>query len=281
MNLKTALGVRPGELVALVGAGGKTTTAWRLLGLLVAAGERAVFTTTTRIFEPRDVPLILTPNPDLTKIARELAESQALVLAATQGERGDPDQAAHSPYVASPVKLVGLEPGVLSDLARRLPGVTWLVEADGAKGRLLKAPAEYEPVIPAGADRVVIVAGLEAIDQPLDERTVHRPEIAARLLGVPLGTVITPDLFANLIGHASGGLKGIPSHAEAVALLTQWDGRSHTHADTVARQLLLSRRIVRVVLAAPRAPDPVLKIWPETQTIADSPIRRLADSLRR
>ena len=138
---------------------------------------------------------------------------------------------------------------MLSDLARRLPEVTWLVEADGAKGRLLKAPAEYEPVIPDGADRVIIVAGLDAIGKPLDERAVHRPEIAVRLLGIPLGTTITPDLFTSLVGHTSGGLKGIPSHAEVVVLLIQWsgDGSPSTHADAIARQLLSNSRIAHVV----------------------------------
>ena len=53
---------------------------------------------------------------------------------------------------------MGLEPEVLGDLARRLPEITWLVEADGAKGRLLKAPEEYEPVIPDETDRVIVVA---------------------------------------------------------------------------------------------------------------------------
>ena len=97
MDLKTALGLIPGELVALVGAGGKTTAGWRLLRLLVDSGERAVFATTTHIFQPRDVPLILTPDPDPAEIVRGLARSQALVLAAARGERGDPEQAAHSP----------------------------------------------------------------------------------------------------------------------------------------------------------------------------------------
>lgn len=251
VNLKTALRLRAGELVALVGAGGKTTTAWQLLHLLVASGERAhkrvVFTTTTHIFEPQDVPLLLAPNPDPAEIARRLAESPSLVLAAARGERGDPAHAARSPYAASPVKLVGLEPEVLSDLARQLPEITWLVEADGARGRLLKAPAEYEPVIPAGADRVIVVAGLDAIGKPLDERVVHRPEIAARLLGVPLGTAITADLFAKLVGHTSGGLKGTPSRAEVVVLLAQWSGDSSRHAEAVARQLLSNSRIAHVV----------------------------------
>ena len=176
-------------MVAFVGAGGKTTAAWRLLRLLVESGERVVFTTTTRIFEPRerDVPLLLAPEPDPAEIERLLARSPALVLAAGRGEEVevDPAHPARSPYAAFATKLVGLAPDVLSALAQRLPGVTWLVEADGAKGRLLKAPAEYEPVLPAGAERVVVVAGLEAIGRPLDERTVHRPEIAARLLGLP------------------------------------------------------------------------------------------------
>ncbi len=247
VDLKTALGLRPGELVALVGAGGKTTTAWRLLRLLVASGERVIFTTTTRIFEPRDVPLILAPNPGPAEIVRRLAESPALVLAAARGEKGDPEHAACSPYTASSIKLVGLEPEVLSDLARQLPEVTWLVEADGAKGRLLKAPAEYEPVIPGEADRVIVVAGLEAIGKPLDERVVHRPEIAARLLGIPLGTAITPDLFASLVGHTSGGLKGIPSHAEVVVLLTQWDDCAHIYVDIITRQLVSNSRIAHIV----------------------------------
>jgi len=250
-------------MVAFVGAGGKTTAAWRLLRLLVESGERVVFTTTTRIFEPRErgIPLLLSPEPDPAEIERLLARSPALVLAAGRGEEVevemDPAHPARSPYAACPTKLVGLAPDVLSALAQRLPGVTWLVEADGAKGRLLKAPAEYEPVVPAGAARVVVVAGLEAIGRPLDERTVHRPEIAARLLGegrgeavtepptgvgglpgscakpppqVGVGSqlrqarldVITPAMVATLLGHQAGGLKGVPPQAQVVVLLTQW-----------------------------------------------------------
>jgi len=143
-----------------------------------------------------------------------------------------------------------------------MPHVTWLVEADGARRRLLKAPAEYEPVIPSEADRVVIVAGLDAIGRPLNERTVHRPEVAAPLLGVPPGAVVTPEMVAKLIGHPSGGLKGIPACAEVVVLLTQWEDGPCTHADAIARQILSGRSIERVVLADLCASEPVLKAWP-------------------
>jgi len=201
-------------MVAFVGAGGKTTAAWRLLRLLVESGERVVFTTTTRIFEPRErgIPLLLAPEPDPAEIERLLARSPALVLAAGRGEEVevDPAHPARSPCAACATKLVGLAPDVLSALAQRLPGVTWLVEADGARGRLLKAPAEYEPVVPAGAARVVVVAGLEAIGRPLDERTVHRPEIASRLLGEGRGEAVTepPTGPSTDSGQAVGGLPG-------------------------------------------------------------------------
>ncbi len=206
--------------------------------------------------------MLLALRPEPAEIARRLTESPFLVLAVARGERGDPAHAARSPYAASPVKLVGLEPEIVNDLARQLPKVTWLVEADGARGWLLKAPAEYEPVIPSETDRVIVVAGLDAIGKPLEEGVVHRPEIAARLLGVPLGTAITPDLFARLVGHSSGGLRGSPSQSEVVVLLTLWTDRSHIHAEPIARQLLSGRRVGRVVLVNLSISHPVLKMWP-------------------
>jgi len=90
---------------------------------------------------------------------------------------------------------------------------------------------------------------------------VHRSEIAAQLLNVPLGTIITPDMFTTLVGHTSGGLKDVPSRAEVVALLTQQSDSPNAHAETIARQLLSSSRISRVVLAGFPALDPVLEVW--------------------
>lgn len=261
MDLLTALNLKPGELVAFVGAGGKTTAIWSLLRALAARGERAIFTTTTHIFKPRQAPLLLDPSPDPAQIAALLTRWPALILAAGIGEAGDPQMAARCPYPASIQKLSGLKPEVVTDLATRLPGVTWLVEADGARGRELKAPADHEPAIPAGSDRVVIVGSLAALGRPLDDATVHRAEQAAKLLRVPLGVPITPDMIAGLIGHARGGLKAVPPKATAVALLTQLGSEPQPDAAGIACQLLLGKRIRRVVLASPRAKNPVLEVW--------------------
>jgi probable selenium-dependent hydroxylase accessory protein YqeC len=261
-GLTSALGLARGEMVAFVGAGGKTTAAWRLLGELADSGVRSIFTSTTHIFKPGgdDVALIVDPGPAAEDLRQAVERAPKVVWAARIGERGEPERARRSPYPAGAAKLVGVASDVLERLSLELPKVTWLVEADGARGRLLKAPAAYEPVIPSGADRVVVVAALDAIGRRLDGDTVHRPEIAARLLGATIGARITPAMLVELVAYPLGGMKGIPAGAEVVVLLTRWDG-SAADGEGVAERLLRTGRFARVVEADLRAPDPVVGAW--------------------
>jgi probable selenium-dependent hydroxylase accessory protein YqeC len=246
-------------MVAFTGAGGKTTAAWRVMGELARAGERAIFTTTTRIFKPTadDVRLVLDPDPSGARMRRTMERTRFAVLAAGLGARGDPEQAGRSPYPAEAVKLVGLSPAVLNRLFREVPSVTWLVEADGARGRLLKAPAAHEPVIPSRAGRVIVLAGLEAIGEPVDERTVHRARVASQLLGTDTGVTITPTMIARLVRHPRGGLKGIPPGAPAVVLLTHWHEAAGGDGEMIAEQLASEGGITRVVRVDLSSPDEV------------------------
>jgi probable selenium-dependent hydroxylase accessory protein YqeC len=61
MKLKDALGIRPGEVIGLVGGGGKTSIMFALAKELAAAGGCVVTTTTTKIFEPlpTETPLVI------------------------------------------------------------------------------------------------------------------------------------------------------------------------------------------------------------------------------
>jgi probable selenium-dependent hydroxylase accessory protein YqeC len=75
-QLREALGVGRGDVVSFVGAGGKTTTAMRLMVELAEAGQPVVFTTTTKILEPvlaEDERLVLSEQPEtILKIVPEL-----------------------------------------------------------------------------------------------------------------------------------------------------------------------------------------------------------------
>jgi molybdenum cofactor cytidylyltransferase len=267
VDLHEALSIKPGDVVTLVGAGGKTTAAMRLADEIAAAGGRAVFTTTTKIFEPvprADEALLVTDDEaELPARAPELLASYPkLFVAARRLTEADPDFAASYPWAVQAHKVAGPPPEWIDRLASALPGVTILVEADGAKHRLLKAPAAYEPVVPASTTLLVPMADLEVLGKPLTDEYVHRAALAAALLAVDEGTAITEEMVAKLLAHPQGGLKGAPPQARVVPLLHQRRGITPTpQAEKVARLLLAHPSIGRVVVAALRAQKPVLGVF--------------------
>jgi molybdenum cofactor cytidylyltransferase len=98
-----------------------------------------------------------------------------------------------------------------------------LIEADGARGKPLKAPSEYEPVIPDIVDTVLVLAGLSGLGKALTDEFVHRPENFARLSRLAIGNRITAEGLLRVLTHPSGGLQNIPSAARRIALLNQAD----------------------------------------------------------
>lgn len=73
-----------------------------------------------------------------------------------------------------------------------------LVEADGSRRLPLKAHAPHEPVIPANAQRVVLVVGADGFGKPIRD-VCHRSEHYAALCGVSENALVTPELEAALI----------------------------------------------------------------------------------
>jgi len=259
MKLYEALGIRPGDVAAFVGAGGKTTAIWRIQGELAAQGTRSILTTTTKIMEPvmpPDGALMLATRPEASRVADLLRRAPRLALASRRLSEPYPWHDDH-PVPSRYFKVDGLPTDRLDELVTQLPGVTWLIEADGAKGCGLKLPAAHEPVIPGCATKVVVMAYLEALGRPLDETTVHRVADATRVLGVPTGTPLTREMFARVLTDETLGLKGVPVQARAVAMLTQQSTTLHPSALAVARQL--GTCYSRIVIAALRADQPVLK----------------------
>ena len=242
MRLSDALRISARASCAFVGAGGKSALMGRVAAEL--AGELpVVLSTTTRIaLHQRQLAthhLILQDKVELPAL-RPFLESPGTILITGRVASGEP-------------KWLGLDPSVL-ELVRKLvsqAGGVLLIEADGARGRSLKAPAENEPVIPAFTDLVLLVAGIDIVGQPIQSGLVHRPERVAALLGVAEGEVLSPAAIGRVITSAEGGLQSVPRAAEVRVVLNKVESDS-SEADgrQVAAQVLKESRVRAAVLAS-------------------------------
>lgn len=203
---------RPGaSIIALVGAGGKTSLAYALARELTNDGEFVAFTKTTNVTANtfrRDAHLIV--EPDAERMRRELGgirqSRHRLVGLATGYIRAD--------------LLQGLSPSEVTDLAGSVAVDRVIVEADGARRRQIKAPSEREPSLPDGTDVLVAVVSADAIGRRLSEETAHRPKLVADIAGLELGAAIGPAHVARLLTSPAGGMKCRPAGARFICALT-------------------------------------------------------------
>ena len=215
MNLADALLPllpEPRGLVAFVGAGGKTSALFSLGAALADRGGPALLTCTTHLLDPR----LESGRPTLALLLRPDLEGPESALPLPVAKPGLSLLMARA---EPPEKLKGIHPSWLPALRNHWPYL--LVEADGSKRLPLKAPADHEPVLPPEPDLVVGVMGLDALGQPLDAHSVHRPELFAQITGCPLGEPISWEHLVALARHPLGLFKGVPGRR--VLLLNKTD----------------------------------------------------------
>ena len=175
MHLKRFLKIEPG-VTALIGGGGKTTCMYALAQEL-SETAKVIVCTSTHIYPPVHLPCLV--SPDAEEIRQALARENVICVGTTS-ENGK----------FSAPELPFSELAALADYV--------LVEADGSRGKPLKAHAAHEPVIPENADRVIALLGITGIGRPILE-AAHRPELYAARLGVTPDTVVTPALAAEFL----------------------------------------------------------------------------------
>lgn len=197
-------------LITIVGAGGKTTTMYTLASELAQRGKSVITTTTTQIFYPEpgetDALIVAADTPILLQNIRAAWQHQQRITVAGTFLRTD--------------KLAGLQPEQPYELLMKSGADAVIVEADGARHRMIKAPAEYEPVIPLQTNVALLMISAEAFNQPLSAEIAHRPEHIARVTGISQGDILSPTVIARLITSEQGALKHIPKTASVYLLIT-------------------------------------------------------------
>ena len=206
------------RMVALVGGGGKSSTMYAMARQAADSGRKAVVTTTTHILPHPKLPLA----EDLVRLAA-LLKAYRVVTLGTYDQRG---------------KLTGAgDPTSCLELADVV-----LIEADGAKLRPLKAPADHEPVIPPSAHAVIASAGLDCVGHPIGE-ACHRPERVCALLGTEPDHLLTPADVAAILSSPLGGRKNVGQAMAFRCLLNKADDHRRWAWGTEIQALLARQGI--------------------------------------
>ena len=254
-SLREALNLKNGCVVSLVGAGGKSTFMFRLAREISTAGETVLTTTTTRIFKPsRDQ----SPGVIISGSVSEILDQAKNLM----------NKHRHITAVADKLpndsKLIGFPPEFIDELWMADLFQWIIVEADGAAGKPLKAPAAHEPVVPSCTKCLVGLVGLNAVGKTLTDLMVFRHERFAELAGLTPGANISEDAIVNVLIHENGIFRGAPKKEVRIAFFNQADVAQNLVAGQRIASILLKRKrtgLKRVVIGQILFDPPVLEVY--------------------
>ncbi len=224
-SLLSCLGISPHiRVISLVGAGGKTSLMYALAREVLSLGKTVVTTTTTKIRSPErhESPclILVDSHPGMAGLPESVLEFGHVTVAQS--------------YLPRKKKLQGVEDDVVECCALHADAV--IIEADGALRRPIKAPEQWEPVIPRSTDLVIPVVGLDCIGKPATAENVFRLERFTDVTGVREGREITPTAIARLLAHPAGAFKGVPPGIPVIPFLNKCDQLRELGAiDEIAR----------------------------------------------
>jgi probable selenium-dependent hydroxylase accessory protein YqeC len=225
LDLKTSavdsLGVCAGDLVSIVGAGGKTSLMYRLGRDLSRIGVTTVLTTTTRIMYPgpnQVCRVILGEETDSTirRVSSSLHQN-ALVLAARRRDDS---------------KIIGYSTGFVERLHSGGGQWTLVAECDGAMGKSLKVPRNGEPPLAGTTGVYVVVLGADCLGKRISSERIFNPERVASVAGVNGDSVVDEDVVASTVVSEESYLGHKPQKARLCVFVNKVDAGFRQMSDS-------------------------------------------------
>lgn len=198
MYLLEILKIQEGSLIACVGAGGKSSLLMTLGAELKLCQKNFIISSTTKMFFNQVVAFAPVYTSDH---ARGLFYVKKNLL-----KRGYAAWFSHW----RGIKIDGISLAWINELHQEYEGITIIVEADGARMKLIKAPGPHEPSVPELTDQVLGVLSLQALGRSLSSDIVHRLDKALELLDKKEGDIVEIEDIARLAGNKDGIFRNCP-----------------------------------------------------------------------
>jgi molybdenum cofactor cytidylyltransferase len=247
MKLREAFNIARGEVVAFVGAGGKTSTMVALGHELAEDGWRVLATSTV-------------PMPaaqlDLFPARCAIREGAGAISSALADKR--------FVFVHERIRAGNVQPmrDAISWLLDAVDADALLIEADHARGLPFKAPNEHEPAIPPETSLAIPMASLSALGKPLNADQVYNPAAMIERYGFYEEGAIKSPWVAQVLRDEELGLRGVPAHARVMVWLngSPAAGYYRARARLIARLILRQPRVYGVAMGSARGVDPVQEV---------------------
>ena len=189
------------DIIAITGAGGKTSLIFFLAKKLAQFGK-VLITTTTKMYKPSS------ENYEILTIGEKtyLGEEKNISIIASSEIDG---------------KLISPTYEEIEKLKDSFDYI--LIEADGAKEKSLKFWNDTEPCIPNFVTKVIGVINCEIFNQDFNENNIHRFNLAPKILLEFSNKKIDADFLSRYILSADY-FKNTPSYAEKFIFFNGIDG---------------------------------------------------------
>jgi probable selenium-dependent hydroxylase accessory protein YqeC len=229
-------------IISLIGGGGKTTLMFRLAKELAEAGKKVLTTTTTNI---------MLPDKSLSPTTLLADSTEDLILKSEAALKQYSHFSAASHYNGETGKLKGLAPNTIDELAQSKLFDYIIVEADGARQKPLKATDSHEPVLPGLTSILILLAGLDALGQALDEEYVHRAQIISRNTGLELSALIDEGTVFRILKTELEKAASLCNAKEYIVFLNKADtGESLQSAMFISKMLENDSLADKILIAA-------------------------------
>ena len=236
MLISDALKLKERAFLSLVGAGGKSSLLQIIARELVEKKKKVILTTTTKMFANQISTLLEVGQIIESTNARSMEDGIkdyfgakrdnriAILLKERLTEEGREKFSGPEPYYINKWWQEGL-----ADF--------FIVEADGAKGRAIKAPDYHEPVVASMTTDVVAVIGIDSVGLRLAEENVFRSTLFSHLTGLKWGKIVTTKEVIALINHPAGLYKNSPNPARRFLFLNKVN---NSEKEQIAEEIALS-----------------------------------------
>lgn len=190
MELSKFINLSKGDIVSIVGAGGKTSLMFTLAEEL-RRDYKLLVTTTTKIFLPE--------KNQYDYMAIDLSNIREIRYSNNKGVY------IYGSFINEDEKLVGISTELL-DLECSFFDYVF-VEADGSKGKPIKGWNKTEPVISRKTKKTIGVLSIESIGKNISDENVHRVDEFLNITNADKNEAISIENMLSVIFHTDGIFK--------------------------------------------------------------------------